>query len=136
MQALPYLVVEGTVVATRRQELEAREPEEYTTASGQVKTTRRRPASSFMEAGISCPVVINDQVDSELRAILTVRIPDELGGKIKKGDAVRWAIQVEQLKVFMGGRFREWLVYYWRGDAPVISTAGLAVASRPTAVSA
>jgi len=123
MQALPYLVVEGTVVGTRRVELDAREPEDYTTASGEVRKTRGRAASSYFEAGVNCPAVLNGVVDADLRALLTVRVPESVQSELKKGVVVRWAVQVEQLKVFMGGRFREWLVYQHRGDAPATAAA-------------
>jgi hypothetical protein len=133
MQAQPYLVVEGTVVGSRTVEIPAREPEPYTTSAGEQKTTRRRAASSYIEVGVNCPALLDGKVDPDVRAVLTVRFPDDvtLPGK---GDAVRWAVEASQIKVFMRGQFREWLAYYYRGEAPdnaaeVAPTRRLAAAS-------
>lgn len=118
MQAKPYLVVEGTVVGHRVVKIEAREPEEFTDkTSGEKRMTRPRPEQSYTEVGVNCPAILDGKIDPDVRAVQTVRWPERTELP-ERGTVVRWAVEAENLKVYMGGRFREWLVYYHRGDAP------------------
>lgn len=129
MQASPYLVVEGTVVGFRRVEIPAREPEDYTTANGQTKTTKYRAASSYSEVGVNCPAVLDGAVSPDVRSVLTVRWPEDTPFPAK-GDAVRWAVEAAKMVGFFGGRWRDWIVFYFHGLAPdVAAPSGLSRSS-------
>lgn len=133
MQASPYLVVEGTVVGTRTVEIPAREPEAYTDRrTGEQRMTRGTQAGRYYEVGVNCPAILDGQVDPDVRAVLTVRWPEKVDFPAK-GTQVRWAVEAQQVKVWMRGGFREWIVFHFRGEAPV-DAAG--VTSRRTPVAA
>lgn len=130
MQATPYLVIEGTVVGSRTVELPARQPEEYTDRrTGEMKMTRGSNASSYREVAVNAPAILDGEVVPELRAVLTVRWP-ERGDMPDEGTEVRWALEAAQVKVWMRGGFREWIVYHYRGEAPAGAAALTSTRSR------
>ncbi len=124
MQAQPYVTVEGTVVGHRVVEIEAEQPREYTDrATGEVKTTRGRPAFSYTEVGVNTAGLLNGQVHDGVTGVLSVRWPADQPLPAD-GEQVRWALLPSINKLYRQGRgFIDWIVYNFAGQAAPASVA-------------
>lgn len=122
MQAKPYVIVEGTVVGSRTVEVPEQESRTYTDREGNEKRTQPRKASSFLEVGVSGPGLLNGKVHDGVSGVLTVRWPEDQPVPAD-GTQVRWAVNPGQVKLFLRGRFQEWIVYYFAGEAPAAAVA-------------
>lgn len=111
MQAEPYLIVNGTVVASRRVDVPARPSETRTGKDGSPYETRATDAYSYLEVAVNADATIGGNVADDLRAILTVRL--ELGDTLPDdGSEVSYAVTAKIAKAYIRGRFVEWVTYH------------------------
>ncbi len=138
MQASPYAIVEGVVVGQRRVTIPARPAEQYVDRAGAEKESRPQPEETYLEVGVMCPAVLDGEngareVHADVTALMSVRWP--LSGVMvpPAGEAVRLAVEHTIVKIFRGGRFIEWVVVHYRGQAPAFVAPA---AARPLAAAA
>lgn len=132
MQAAPYLIVEGTVVGSRRVDVPARQAETKTRGDGTTYTTRDSDGYTYLEVGVSAPAVIEGEALDGLTGILTVRL--ELSDELPDtGSTVRYGVTSAVAKAFLRGSFREWVIFRRVVD---LTTAAAVPVQRPVTVAA
>lgn len=131
MQAEPYLIVNGTVVGSRRVDVPAREASTGTKADGSSYTTRATDAWTYYEVAVNADAILSGSAAPDLRSILTVRVRPEDDGSApalpRAGETVSYGVTAQVAKAYIRGRFIEWVTYTRVLDLSV-------GASRPTLV--
>lgn len=102
MQSQPYLVIEGTVAATRKVEVPA---DSGTRADG---SAWERKAYAYQEVAVTTAAVLDGEPGPD--ALLTVRV-DADQAVPSKGDTIRWGVTARIVQSYISGRYVRWVVY-------------------------